>query len=111
MSLTIKFKTIQPYLTFEAVVEKLSVSENFNSVCLKRSLIEACFTVYIIFGLVISDLFYLDFTWLHFEHSFMRPKAVIVIIISDLLERRGVYLILSLNLPLIPHYATRCYAA
>ena len=70
MSLTIKFKTIQPYLTFEAVVGK-----NFQcwrSVCLKRSLIEGCFTVYIIFGLVISNLFYLDFTWLH---SFIRAQS------------------------------------
>ena len=65
--------------------------------------------VYIIFGLVNSNLFYLDFTGARFEHSFIpKPKAVIVIIISELLGRRGVYLILSLNLPLIPHYATRC---
>ena len=64
--------------------------------------------IYIIFGLVISNLFYLDFTWPPFAHSFIRAWAVIVIIISELLAR-GVYLILSLNLALIPHSVT-CYS-
>ena len=44
--------------------------------------------IYIIFGLVISNLFYLDFTWARFAHSFIRACAVIVIIISELLGRR-----------------------